>query len=233
MHNVESQQANTQVRVNSFILSVYNWMAIGLALTGVTSYLVASSPALLNLIFGNKIIFFGLIIGELALVWYLSARINKLNATTATGLFVFYSVLNGLTLAFIFLAYTGNSIVSTFFICAATFAAISVYGMVTKKDLTSMGSFLFMGLTGLIIAMVVNVFLQNPMMEMVISGIGVLLFVGLTAYDTQKIKNMAISMPADVGESAVRKGAIMGALSLYLDFINLFLFLLRFLGDSD
>ncbi len=233
MQNVDSQQAKTQVRVNSFILSVYNWMAIGLALTGVTSYLVASSPAMLNLIFGNKIIFFGLIIGELALVWYLSARISKLNATTATGLFIFYSVLNGLTLAFIFLAYTGNSIVSTFFICAATFAAISVYGMVTKKDLTSMGSFLFMGLTGLIIAMIVNVFLKNPMMEMVISGIGVLLFVGLTAYDTQKIKNMAISMPADVGESAVRKGAIMGALSLYLDFINLFLFLLRFLGDSD
>ena len=226
-------QTQTQVQVNSFIRSVYNWMAIGLGLTGFVAFYVAHSPYLINLIFSNKLVFFGLIIGELALVFYLSARVHKMSASKATSLFVFYAALNGATLSIVFLAYTSSSIASTFFICSGTFVATSIYGMVTKRDLTSIGQFLFMGLIGIVIASVVNIFIRSSGIHMIISYIGVLVFVGLTAYDTQKIKNMALSQPAGLDQGVIRKGAILGALSLYLDFINLFLMLLRVLGNRD
>jgi len=232
METVQYQATQTQVRVNSFVRSVYNWMAIGLALTGMVAYYVASNPSLLRLIFGNQIIFFGLMIGELGMVFYLSARINRMQASTATAVFLFYAFLNGVTLSVIFLAYARSTIASTFFICSATFAASSVYGWITKKDLTGMGNFLMMGLIGIIIASVVNMFIRNSGMSLIISYIGVIVFVGLTAYDTQKIKTMAMTQPADVGAGVVRKGAIMGALSLYLDFINLFLMMLRIFGGG-
>ncbi len=230
---LQRTQTQTNVMVNSFIRSVYNWMAIGLALTGFVAYFVASSETLLRMIVGNQIIFFGLIIGELGLVFYLSARIQKMQAGTATSLFILYAALNGATLSVIFMAYTMSSIASTFFICAATFTACSVYGMVTKRDLTSLGGFMFMGLIGIIIASVVNWFIQSSAMNMIISYIGVLVFIGLTAYDTQKLKNMAVTQPAGLDAAVVRKGAIIGALSLYLDFINMFLFMLRIFGGRD
>ncbi|MBI9084300.1 MAG: Bax inhibitor-1/YccA family protein [Desulfobacterales bacterium] len=235
MQPVSAQQTHAQVRVNEFIRSVYNWMAIGLALTGFTAYYAAHSQAVLELLFSAtgrpSMLFYGLIIGELALVFTLSARVSKMKASTATNLFVLYSALNGVTLSIIFLVYTSNSITSVFFICAATFAAASAFGMVTKKDLTSMGQFLFMGLIGIVIASVVNMFMRSSGMAMIISYIGVIVFVGLTAYDTQKLKHMALSQPEGLDAGVIRKGAILGALTLYLDFINLFLMLLRILGD--
>lgn len=225
-------QTQTQTRVNAFIRSVYNWMAIGLALTGVVAFYVANNESLVRLIYGNQILLIGLIIAELVLVVSLVARVNKMQASTATGLFILYSGLNGITLSFIFLVYTRSAIASTFFICAATFLACSVYGMVTKRDLTSLGGFMAMGLIGIIIASLVNMFVQSQGMSMIISYIGVLVFVGLTAYDTQKLKNMAMTQPSGISDAVVRKGAILGALSLYLDFINLFLFLLRIFGGG-
>ena len=227
------QTTQTQVKINEFIRSVYNWMAIGLGLTGLVAFYVSNSPDLLRIIFGNQMLFFGLIIGELGLVFYLSARIQKIQASTATGLFMFYAALNGVTLSFIFLVYTSSSIASTFFVCAATFIACSVYGMTTKRDLTSLGGFLTMGLIGIIIASVVNMFIGSSAMTMVISYIGVIVFVGLTAYDTQQLKAMAVSQPEGLQAGAIRKGAIIGALKLYLDFINLFLMLLRILGNRE
>jgi FtsH-binding integral membrane protein len=232
MDSVPLRQTQVQTRVNEFIRSVYNWMAIGLALTGFTAYYVANTPALIQAIFSNQILFFGLIIGELALVFIISARIQKMQASTATALFVVYSILNGATLSFVFLVYTASSITSTFFICAATFVACSIYGWTTKRDLTSMGGFLTMGLIGIIIASVVNMFFRSSGMSMIISYIGVIVFVGLTAYDTQHLKNMALNQPDNLEAAVVRKGAILGALKLYLDFINLFLMLLRILGSG-
>ncbi len=231
MESVPIRQTQTQVLVNTFVRSVYNWMAIGLALTGFVAFYVANSPSMMRIIFGNQMIFFGLIIGELVLVFSISARVNKMQASTATGLFVLYAALNGATLSVIFLAYTKSSIASTFFICAGTFVACSIYGWTTKRDLTSFGGFLFMGLIGIIIATLVNLFIRSSAMYMIISYIGVFVFVGLTAYDTQKIKNMALTQPAGLEAGVIRKGAILGALSLYLDFINLFLMLLRIFGD--
>jgi hypothetical protein len=233
MESISAKQTQVQVRVNDFIRKVYNWMAIGLALTGFIAYYVANTPALLNLILGNQILFFGLIIAELALVFTISARVHRMKASTATALFVLYAALNGATLSFIFIIYTRSSIASTFFVCAGTFIACSIYGWTTKRDLTSMGGFLTMGLIGIIIASLVNLFIRSSAMHMIISYIGVLVFVGLTAYDTQSLKAMAVSQPSDVGASAIRKGAILGALKLYLDFINLFLMLLRILGNRN
>ena len=224
-------QAQAQVQVNQFIRSVYNWMAAGLAITGVVALYVASSESLQQMIFTNQLLFFALIIGELALVFSLSARIQKIQASTATGMFLLYSALNGLTLSFVFLIYTQSSVASVFFICAATFGACSLYGMSTNRDLTSMGGFMAMGLIGIVIASVVNMFIQSSGMNLIISYIGVIVFVGLTAYDTQKLKMMALSQPADLDAGVVRKGTILGALTLYLDFINLFLMLMRILGD--
>ncbi len=225
-------QPKTLTNVNSFIRSVYNWMAIGLGLTAAVALYVSQSETITQLIFGNRMLFFGLIIAELGFVFYLSARIQKIQASTATALFVIYAILNGITLSFIFLAYTATSIASTFVVCSVTFLACSIYGMVTKRDLTSMGGFLTMGLIGIIIASVVNIFLQSSGMAMVISYVGVLVFVGLTAYDTQKLKTMAVTLPDNASGAMVRKGAIMGALTLYLDFINLFLMLLRIMGGN-
>lgn len=221
-----SYRSTAGVQVNGFIQSVYNWMAVGLALTGVVAWFVSQTFIL------PTGLFFILMIAELGLVFTLSGRIQSLKASTATAMFVAYAALNGVTLSWIFLAYARASIVSTFFICSLTFAAASVYGMVTKKDLTSMGSFLFMGLIGILIASVVNMFVRSSGMSMIISYLGVFLFIGLTVYDTNKIKSMAMSQPADLDNGAIRKGAIIGALSLYLDFINLFLFMLRIFGSS-
>jgi len=232
MQSIPLTRTQTQIRVNEFIRSVYNWMAVGLSLTGVVAYYVSNSEFLSRLIFGNQLVFFGLIISELVLVFSLAARVNKMQASTATGMFVLYAALNGATLSAIFLIYTRSSITSTFFICAATFVACSIYGMTTKRDLTSLGGFMVMGLIGIIIASVVNLFVRSSGMSLIISYIGVFVFVGLTAYDTQKLKTMAFSQPAGLDAGVIRKGAIVGALTLYLDFINLFLMLLRILGAS-
>lgn len=232
MERITAARPRAEVLVNDFVRSVYNWMAIGLALTGFVAFYVSNSPSMIRLIFGNSILFFMIILAELGLVFAISGMVNKMSAGTATGLFVLYSALNGLTLSFIFLAYTRTSIVSTFFICAGTFVGCSVYGWVTKRDLTSWGGFLMMGLIGIIIASLVNMFLRSSGMSMIISYIGVIVFVGLTAYDTQKLKNMAMTQPAGLEAGVVRKGAILGALSLYLDFINLFLMLLRIFGQG-
>ena len=233
MQSIPFKKTMTQVQVNEFIRSVYNWMAIGLGLTGVVAFYVSNSETLLKLIFGNQFIFFGLIIGELVLVFTISARVHKMQASTATSLFVLYAALNGATLSAIFLIYTRSSITSTFFICAATFIVSSIYGMVTKRDLTSLGQFMFMGLIGIVIASVVNLFVRSSGMSLIVSYIGVVVFVGLTAYDTQKLRTMALSQPDGLDSGTVRKGAILGALTLYLDFINLFLMLLRILGNRD
>lgn len=234
------QQAGTAKveLVNAFMRGVYGWMGAGLGVTALVALAVQSSPTLLGALFnydpatgavglsGTVIV---LLLAELGLVFFLSARIGSMNPSTATTLFLVYSGLNGLTLTPILLAYTSTSVFSTFVTTAGMFGAMSVYGMVTKKDLTSWGGFLFMGLIGLIIAMVVNLFLQSPAMAFVISGIGVLVFLGLTAYDTQRLKTMGEQMPADA--AVIRRGSILGALTLYLDFINIFLMLLQFMGD--
>jgi FtsH-binding integral membrane protein len=233
MQTALSTTVQTQVQVNQFIRSVYNWMAAGLALTGIVAFYVSSNEQLLRIIFGNRILFFGLIIGQLVLVFTLSARVHKMRAATATSLFLLYAALNGLVFASIFLIYTSASIASTFFVCAATFVACSLYGMATRRDLTSLGGFMTMGLIGIIIASVANLFLRSSGMSMIISYIGVFVFIGLTAYDTQKIKTMALSQPDGLEAGVVRKGAIIGALTLYLDFINLFLMLLRILGNRE
>ncbi|MCF8050474.1 MAG: Bax inhibitor-1/YccA family protein [Desulfobacterales bacterium] len=232
MQSVPVKQTRTQVVVNNFVRSVYNWMAVGLGLTGFVAFAVANNESLLRIVFGNQMLFFGLIIAELGLVFYLSARVSKISPATATGLFVLYAGLNGVTISFIFIVYTASSIASTFFVCAATFVASSIFGWTTKRDLTSMGSFMFMGLIGIIIASVVNMFMQSSAIAMIVSYVGVLVFVGLTAWDTQKLKNMALAQPDGLDAGVVRKGAIIGALSLYLDFINLFLMLLHILGAS-
>ena len=221
--------------LNAFMRGVYQWMAIGLAVTGVLAYATATSEAIFGLFFDTAtgqptMLFYGAIIGELILVFTLAGAIKRLSASTATALFVGYSALNGLTLSYIFLIYTQTSIVSTFMVCAAMFGGMSIYGMTTKKDLTSWGSFLIMGVFGLVIAMIVNMFLHSSAMHFAISLIGVIIFTGLTAYDTQKLKVMGETAPAD-DATAIRKATIFGALTLYLDFINLFLMLLRLMGD--
>lgn len=210
---------------------VYVWMTLALVITGVTAYGVASSPGLMMAIATNKLLFWGLIIAEFGLVVAISAAINKLSLTTATLLFVLYSVINGATLSFIFAIYTMSSIASVFFITAGTFAVMAVIGYTTKKDLTSMGKILFMALIGIIIATVVNIFLKSTGLQMIVSYLGVLIFVGLTAYDSQKIKQMLLMAP-DAGEGA-QKIALLGALSLYLDFVNLFIYLLRIFGRRE
>ena len=224
---VHSQQ-QVAIEQQRFITKVYGWMSFALAVTGAVSFMTASSPYLLNFIFGSRFVFFGLIIGELALVFALSALINKLTPVTATFMFLLYSVVNGLTLSVIFLVYTSASIATTFFVTAGTFGVMSAYGYFTKTDLTKMGNILMMALVGLIIASIVNIFFQNPVLYWVVTFAGIIIFVGLTAYDTQKIKNIGAGVTE--GSDAEKKGAIMGALTLYLDFINLFLMLLRLFG---
>jgi len=232
MQSIPFERTQAQSQINEFIRGVYNWMAIGLTLTGFFAYYVSNSEFLLELIFGNQLVFFGLIIGELVLVFSLVAKVNKMRASTATGMFISYAALNGVTLSAIFLIYTRSSIASTFFISAATFICCSIYGMTTKRNLTSLGGFMTMGLMGIIIASLVNLFMRSSEMSVIISYIGVIVFVGLTAYDTQKLKTMALSQPAGLEAGMIRKGTILGALTLYLDFINLFLMLLRILGSG-
>ena len=209
---------------------VFVWMTLALAITGLTAYGVATSPALLSLIFSSKVTFFGLIIAEFALVFAISGAINHLSLSTATMLFILYSVINGATLSSIFFAFSVATIGKVFFITAGTFGAMALVGYTTKTDLTSMGKLLFMALLGIIIASVVNIFVASSGLDLILSYVGVLVFVGLTAYDTQKIKQMCQAAP-DAGESA-QKLALIGALSLYLDFINLFLYLLRIFGNN-
>lgn len=210
--------------------NVYVWMTLALIITAVTSVLVANSPNLIMAIVGNRLVFYGLLIGELALVWVLSANIHKFSFNTATMMFVAYSILNGLTLSIIFLIYTQASIFLTFFVTAATFGAMALYGTFTKKDLSSWGNILIMALIGLIIASIANWFVKNEMLYWIITYAGVLIFVGLTAYDAQKIKRQLNAYGNEINENT-QKIALMGALSLYLDFINLFLYLLRLLGS--
>jgi FtsH-binding integral membrane protein len=220
-------RSTTQVSVkqNALVRQVYAWMGAGLAITACMALITLSSPLILKAIIGNRLVFFGLMIGELALVFTLSGAINRLSASAATLIFIAYSALNGVTLSVVALAYTANSIASTFVVTAGMFGAMSVYGYMTRRDLTSWGSFLFMGLIGVVIASVVNIFFASSAVSWIISGIGVIVFTGLTAYDTWKIKELAAR------GTGGRKPAILGALTLYLDFINLFLMLLRFTGN--
>ena len=207
---------------------VYLWMTLALVITGFTAYYVAHNETLLTALVSNQILFWGLVIGEFALVVGLSAAINKLSLTMATLMFVIYSVINGATLSFIFLIYTSSSITNVFFITAGTFAVMALIGYFIKVDLSSMGKILMMALIGIIIATIVNIFTKSEGLAMILNYLGVLVFVGLTAYDSQKIKQMMMAAP-DAGEVA-QKMALLGALSLYLDFINLFLYLLRIFG---
>lgn len=212
---------------NTFIAKVYGWMALALVLTGFTSLFVASTPAFKTAIFGNQFLFWGLLIGEVVLVFAISGAIRKISASTATLLFLLYSILNGITLSFIFLVYTATSIATTFFITAGTFAIMSLYGYSTKSDLTKVGNLLFMVLIGVVIAALVNIFLKSNTLQWIITIAGIIVFVGLIAYDTQKIKQIG------QGEWDIQTGkklSIIGALSLYLDFINLFLLLLNLFG---
>jgi FtsH-binding integral membrane protein len=214
--------------VARFFNVVYAWMCAGLALTAVVAWWVSTRPDLMQQIFRGPMLIV-LIIAELALVWTISAAVNKLSAPVATGLFMLYSALNGLTLSVIFIAYTHKSLGSTFLVTAAMFGAMSVYGMVTRRNLLALGSFLFMALIGLILASLVNIFLQSSAMYWVITYVGVLIFVGLTAYDTQRLKLIAVQTANDPARAA--RLAVNGALALYLDFINLFLLMLRVLND--
>jgi FtsH-binding integral membrane protein len=215
-------------RISAFLRSVYGWMAVGLGLTAVVAFFVAGSPQIVSRLVSNRLLFFGLIGGELALVFYLSARVTKLAPGTATGLFLVYSGLNGITLSFILLAYTGASIANTFVVSAAMFGALAMYGTTTSRSLAGVGQFMFMGLIGLIVASVVGFFWHSSALQFVIACVGVLVFTGLTAWDAQRLKEMALALP----DGQTRSYAIVGALSLYLDFINLFLMLLRFFGDT-
>lgn len=208
---------------------VYLWMTLALIITGFTAFYVASNQTLVNALIVNRALFWGLVIAELALVVGLSSAINRLSLTTATLMFVVYSVVNGATLSFILLAYTTSSITNVFFITAGTFAGMALFGYFTKTDLTSMGKILMMALIGVIIATIVNIFTKSQGLTVVLNYIGVLVFVGLTAYDSQKIKEMMLMAP-DASENS-QKLALLGALSLYLDFINLFLYLLRIFGS--
>lgn len=213
----------------TFLFNVYNWMALGLAITALVSYFVARSETLMALFFGNPVLLIGVIIMQFVVVLALSFALNKIPPVVAVAAFFFYAALTGITFAALFIVYTGASIASTFFICAGMFAGVSVFGYITKMDLSGMGTFLFMALIGLILASVVNIFLSSSTLYWIISYAGVLIFVGLTAYDTQQIKKMSMNIDADSDQG--KRAAIFGALKLYLDFINLFLFLLRIMGD--
>lgn len=213
----------------AFLSRVYGWMMLGLLLTAGTALYTVSNEALLQIVFGSKLTFYGLVFAQLGMVVYLSVRVQKMRSATAIGVFLAYSVLTGVTLSSIFLLYTAGSIASTFLTAALMFGAMAAYGYFTKRDLTGVGSFMMMGLVGMVIASLVNLFIGSENVSWIVSFIGVIVFTGLTAYDTQKMKAMAYVMTE--GNEAAVKGAILGALTLYLDFINLFLSLLRLFGD--
>ena len=221
--------SNAQSGYLAILKNVYLWMTLALGISGVTAIAVANSPQLLELLYGNGLALFIVFIAQLGLVWLISARISSMSINTATALFIAYSILTGVTLASIFIVFTQESIASVFFISAGTFAAISLYGYTTKRDLSNWRTYLLMGLIGLIIASVVNWFIHSEVLYWIISYVGVLVFVGLTAYDTQKIKQMALVSYNQEGEIS-QKIALLGALTLYLDFINLFIYLLRIFG---
>jgi hypothetical protein len=233
MYGNSQQMTLTQARqeVSSiFLAKVFNWMALGLGITGIVAYFTATTGLAIS--FMSPPVFMTLFIAELGMVYFISARINKIQASTATGLFLGYSILNGLVLSVILLTYTSTSIAETFFVTAGMFGAMAIYGLVTKRDLSGWGSFLIMGFVGIFIAFIVNMFLQSTELQWIASFLGVFIFTGLTAYDVQRIKNMGEQGIMSSGPEAIRKGAIMGALALYLDFINLFLMLLTFLGGG-
>jgi FtsH-binding integral membrane protein len=216
-------------RVSAFLWKVYAWMAIGLGLTAVVAYTVASSPDIIRALVLNRIMFFALIIAELGLVFFISARAEKLAPPTAAGLFALYSALNGVTLSVILIAYTGESVAGTFVVTAGMFGALALFGSTTKRSLAGVGQFMMMGLIGLILASVIGLFWHNDALQFLISVVGVIVFTGLTAYDAQRLKQMALALP----DGQLAGYAIVGALSLYLDFINLFLMLLRFTGRRE
>jgi FtsH-binding integral membrane protein len=222
--SLEYIQAETQ----RYMVKVYGWMCLALFVTGAMAMYTATSETLINFIFGSRFTFFGLIILQFVAVGSLAGMVHRMSASTATMIFIGYSLLNGLTLSAIFFVYTSESIASTFFITAGTFGAMSIYGYTTKSDLSKWGNLLFMGLVGLVIASIANLFMQNTVLYWITTYIGVIIFVGLTAYDTQKIKNSNVI--GNEGTEDDSKEAIMGALTLYLDFINLFLYLLRIFG---
>jgi hypothetical protein len=213
-------------QVAGFLSAVYRWMGAGLAITAVTAWLVSRSPQLTASIATNRPIFWGLVIAQLGIVFALSARVEKLAPATAALLFIVYSALTGVTLSLILLVYTGASIASTFLVAAVMFATVALYGTVTHRDLTGAGRFFFMGLVGIVMASIVNIFWQNDGLQFVVSVIGVIVFTGVTAYDAQRLRAMALALPSGQTGSY----AVVGALALYLDFINLFLMLLRFIG---
>jgi FtsH-binding integral membrane protein len=217
------------VRVTAFLSKVYGWMFLGLLITSGTAVAVASSPLLIETLIVNRILFWILLFGQLGLVFYLSARVEKMAPATAAGLFMLYSAMVGVTTSVILLMYTGASIVSTFVVTAGMFGALAVFGTVTKRSLAGVGQFMFMGLIGLILASIVGIFWQNDVLQFVIAVVGVLVFTGLTAWDAQRLKQMAVALP----DGRVGAFAVVGALSLYLDFINLFFFLLRFMGRRN
>jgi FtsH-binding integral membrane protein len=214
-------------RVGAFLSRVYGWMFVGLLITAVIAFAVASSPALIETLILNRLLFWGLLFAQLGLVFYLSARVDKVAPATAAGLFVLYSALVGVTSSVILLIYTSSSITQTFVVTAGMFGATAVFGTVTKRSLAGLGHFMFMGLIGLILAMIVGIFWHSDVLQFVISVVGVLVFTGLTAWDAQRLKQMAVSLP----DGRAGSYAVVGALSLYLDFINLFFFLLRFTGN--
>ena len=217
----------SDVRVSAFLRRVYYWMFLGLGVTALVATFVASSPSVVNALAANRLLFFGLLAGELGLVFYLSARVASLAPSTAASLFIAYSALNGVTLSLVLLAYTGASIATAFVVSAGMFGALAVYGTVTQRSLAGWGSFLFMGLVGVVLASIVGMFWQNDAMQFVISVVGVIVFTGLTAYDSQRLKAMALQL----SDGQVGSYAVSGALSLYLNFINLFLSLLRLMGN--
>ena len=228
---IRQQEMTNASTFKVLMRKVYLWMTLALMITGITAAGVANSPNILTLIYSSQVVMWGIIIAEFGLVIYISARLEKLSLSTATTLFALYSILNGVMLSSIFLLYSTAIISKVFFITAGTFGVTALYGYATKKDLSSLGNILFMALIGLVIATVVNVFMKSAMFDLILSYIGVIIFVGLTAWDSQKIKHMMM-VQQDADESA-QKLALIGALSLYLDFINLFLYLLRIFGRSD
>ena len=228
-NQVEERAQSSALSFPALMSKVYLWMTLALVVTGMTAYYVASSPAIIYAIVSNQIAFWGLFIGELVLVFVLSSRIMSLSFVTASLMFVIYSIMNGVFFSFILLAYTEQSIATTFLITAGTFGAMSLFGFVTKRDLSAMGRILFMLLIGLIIATVVNIFMKAEGLTLILNYAGVVIFVGLTAYDTQSIKQM---LQEHGDKEGAEKIALLGSLSLYLDFINLFIYLLRFFGES-